>query len=309
MSKGLGQKITVKFTEELSPPGLIPNFENNIALGKPYTTNGTLDNRGYSATDGNTATENYIESSGTNIYIEVDLGEVIPVSAIKVWHYYSDSRIYNATKTEVSEDGINWVIVFDSSVEGTYQETSSGKTHTLTEITNARYVRDWLSGSNKNAGNHWVEIMAYGAVLGYESESWKVTGEEYQYVNGPLIPKEYKAISVEKHPDYSDDKHLLVTMHPQERFNNVDGPLTVQYDQSQGSLRGRGGPVEGFTEVFTPTDLEPKPNPGIEENLEISTEANVDFIKVTYRQAYAEEQITVSASATVDFIYVGVINP
>lgn len=102
---------------------------------------------------------------------------------------------------------------------------------------------------------------------------------------------------------------ILLTMHPQSRFNNVEGSLTVQYDQTVGSLRGRGGPVEGFTETFTPTDLEPKPNPGVAENIEISAEANVNFTKVTYNQGYADEQITVSASATVDFIYVGIINP
>jgi len=102
---------------------------------------------------------------------------------------------------------------------------------------------------------------------------------------------------------------ILLTMHPQRRFNNVEGPLTVQYDQTVGSLRGRGGPVEGFTETFTPTDLEPKPNPGVAENIEISAEANVNFTKVAYNQRYSDEQITVSASATVDFIYVGIINP
>lgn len=109
-------------------------------------------------------------------------------------------------------------------------------------------------------------------------------------------------------PEAPDDQIRLV-MHPQSRFNNVEGPLTVQYDQSQGSLRGRGGPVEGFTETFTPTDLEPKPNPHVAENIEVSAEASVAFTKVTYNQGYADEQITVSATATVDFVYVGIINP
>jgi len=102
---------------------------------------------------------------------------------------------------------------------------------------------------------------------------------------------------------------ILLTMHPQRRFNNVEGPLTVQYDPSQGFLSGRGGPVAGFIETFIPTDLEPKPNPGIAENIEVSAEASADFMEVTYNQRYADEQITVSASAAVDFIYVGIINP
>lgn len=102
---------------------------------------------------------------------------------------------------------------------------------------------------------------------------------------------------------------ILLTMHPQGRFNNVEGPLTVQYDQSKGSLRGRGGLVEGFTETFIPTDLEPKPNPHVAENIEVSAEANVSFTKVIYNQRYADEQITASATVTVDFIHVDIINP
>lgn len=109
-------------------------------------------------------------------------------------------------------------------------------------------------------------------------------------------------------PEAPADQIRLV-MHPQGRFNNVVGPLTVQYDQTVGSLRGRGGPVEGFIETFTPTDLEPKPNPHAAENIEVSAEANIALTKVTYNRGYADEQITVSASATVDFIHVGIINP
>lgn len=102
---------------------------------------------------------------------------------------------------------------------------------------------------------------------------------------------------------------ILLTMNWWGRFNNVEGDLTVKYDASKGSLSGRGGAVESFTETFTPTDLEPKPNPHVAENIEVSAEASVDFIKVTYNRGYADEQITVSASATVDFIHVSEINP
>ena len=309
MSKGIGQKIAIKFTEDIVGPTLISDFSTNLALGKPYTSNGTINYRGYSATDGNTATANYIEVSGTDMFIEVDLQEEVYISSVKVWHYYSDARIYNNAKTEISLDGYEWHVLYDSNVNGTYAESSAGKEHLLETPVKARYVRDWLNGSNKNAGNHWVEIMVYGATLGYVAEGFTITGKEYQYVNGPLIPKEYKAIFVEKHPDYLDDRHLLVTLHPQGRFNNVEGDLTVDYDASKGNLLGRGGAVESFSYDFTPTDLEPKPNPHVAENIEVSAEATVSFSKVTYNQRYADEQITVSAIVTLDFIYVGIINP
>ena len=61
-------------------------------------------------------------------YITVDLGIVYDINKIIIWHYWTDSRIYNETKTEISVDGINWTTVFDSSIEGTYTETSNGHT-------------------------------------------------------------------------------------------------------------------------------------------------------------------------------------
>lgn len=153
------------------------------------------------------------------------------------------------------------------------------------------------------AQGEWVEV-SNGEVITSDTNLWfRVTLETTDTSVTPTLHD----LWVEE-PEAPNDQIRLV-MHPQSRFNNVVGPLTVQYDQTVGSLRGRGGPVEGFTETFTPTDLEPKPNPHVAENIEVSAEASADFMEVTYNQAYAGEQITVSASATADFIYVGIINP
>lgn len=90
----------------------------------------------------------------------VTLSAVQDVSAIRVWHYYADGRTYNATRTEVSEDNVNWTTVFDSATSGTYAENANGRLHRF-NTTRVRYIRDWLNGSNVNTGNHWVEIQAY----------------------------------------------------------------------------------------------------------------------------------------------------
>lgn len=149
----------------------------------------------------------------------------------------------------------------------------------------------------------WLEV-SNGEVITSDTNLWfRVTLETTDTSVTPIL----QDLWIEE-LEAPDDQIRLV-MHPQSRFNNVEGPLTVQYDQTVGSLRGRGGPVEGFTETFTPTDLEPKPNPHVAENIEVSAEANVTFTKVTHNQRYADEQITVSVTATVDFIYVGIINP
>ncbi|MEG0667847.1 MAG: phage tail spike protein [Clostridium sp.] len=67
------------------------------------------------------------EYTTANGYIQVDLGAIYEnIDLLKVWHYWADGRTYNATKTEISSDGINWIVVFDSSKTGTYKETKEG---------------------------------------------------------------------------------------------------------------------------------------------------------------------------------------
>jgi hypothetical protein len=149
----------------------------------------------------------------------------------------------------------------------------------------------------------WQEINNGGVLVANKNLWLRVTLETENTEVTPILQDLWL-----EEPEAPNDQIRLV-MYPQSRFNNVEGSLTVQYDQSKGSLRGRGGIVKEFTETFMPTDLEPKPNPHVAENIEVSAEVNVSFTKVTYNQRYADEQITVSATVTVDFIYVGIINP
>jgi hypothetical protein len=88
----------------------------NVALGKSASS--------ALLTDGNTASSPYYSGTSAN----VDLGEVMIVSYLKIWHYYADGRTYYDVKTEVSADGVNWITVFDSNIDGEYSETSSGNT-------------------------------------------------------------------------------------------------------------------------------------------------------------------------------------
>ncbi|QFG12910.1 minor tail protein [Arthrobacter phage Mimi] len=99
-------------------------------------------------------------ADGLNCWVQVDLGSVVMLDTVKVWHYNFDGRSYNGTKTEVSADGTNWFTLYDSAASGTYVETSAGKTHTFA-TRGVRYIRDWLNGSTSNTGNHWLEIQAF----------------------------------------------------------------------------------------------------------------------------------------------------
>jgi YVTN family beta-propeller protein len=112
-----------------------------------------------------------------NQWVKVDLGKVYMVGMIQVAHSYGLDRVYQGTKTEVSEDGVTWTTIYDSAVSGTYSEKISyhaphNHTHYAKTFTfgakPVRYVRDWANGWKSGDGltsgstNNWTEIQVFG---------------------------------------------------------------------------------------------------------------------------------------------------
>jgi len=132
----------------------------NVARGVTPTTGYATPNALGRITDENlVANSTSYATVGSGLqYVQLDLGALVRVETVKVWHYHADARVYTGTKTQVSADGVTWYTVFDSAVSGKYTETAAGKTHNF-PVRDVRFVRDWLNGNNKNTGNHWVEIQ------------------------------------------------------------------------------------------------------------------------------------------------------
>ena len=59
-------------------------------------------------------------------YMQIDLWNLYDVQSVWVWHFFTDERVFNNTKTEVSPDGINWTTLYDSAVSWTYAEPKDG---------------------------------------------------------------------------------------------------------------------------------------------------------------------------------------
>ena len=98
----------------------------------------------------------YEGSGGSSSWVRIDLGTPRQISMIQVWHFYFDGRTYANPRVEVSADGTTWTTVYAG---GAYKETAAGRVHAFSPQT-VRYIRDTISGSTANAGNHWVEIQA-----------------------------------------------------------------------------------------------------------------------------------------------------
>lgn len=97
---------------------------------------------------------------------------------------------------------------------------------------------------------------------------------------------------------------ILLSFDTYNRFNDVEGDITVAYDQSLGTLAGTR-PVESFSVDFTPADLEPTPID--EHTITAGIDLTVDLIDLEFTEIYADHNVTHTATAGID-VTVALIN-
>ena len=154
------------------PDFLVPAGTVNLAKGKKVTSSsgdpvvGTLD----LVTDGDKEGDegSWVELDPGKQWIQVDLEKTADISAVLVWHYHSQQRVYFDVVVQVSDDpkfekGVT--TIFDNSAEGgkdlAYIETYEGK---LIDAKGAkgRYVRLYSKGNTTNKMNHYIEVEVFG---------------------------------------------------------------------------------------------------------------------------------------------------
>lgn len=170
----------------------------NLAYGKQPTSNGSLSNGSY-ITDGSTNTNNYASiTSGNDRYIEIDLGQEYSakdIKEIKIWHYYADGRTYYNTKTEMSLDKNEWIVLRDSAVKGTYPETSEGITLPISVIQDHEYPSFVYSDitTMQPTKHHSVETLSINC-----NEATVIGIGEKSVLNKNLKPIQLKAINIDE---------------------------------------------------------------------------------------------------------------
>ncbi len=133
---------------------------------------------------------NYLELNDTDDgkrhsrYIELDLGNLTTIEKMHMIRY-ADGRTYGPTVISVSKDKDfqSPVIVYNSDQTGKvhqlgqgkdalYQERAEGKTITLDQPVQARYIRIYVNGNeNGSTSDHIVEFEVYGTKQGKEGQS------------------------------------------------------------------------------------------------------------------------------------------
>ncbi len=127
-------------------------------------------------TDGEKSGEDgyFVELGPGAQWIQVDLGGSFTLSAILVWHYHSQARVYRDVVIQASDDkdflkGV--VTLFNNDHDNTlglgigrdkeYIETNEGRLFDA-KGAKGRYIRLTSGGNTSNDMNHYVEVEVYG---------------------------------------------------------------------------------------------------------------------------------------------------
>ncbi len=110
------------------------------------------------AVDGIIATTSYWSCAESPSALTVDLGEPLPIAAVRVVNYWDGTRYYQYT-VAISEAGTTWTTVADMS-QNTVPATEAGALHRV-DLQNARYVRVTMLHNSANPGMHVAELQAF----------------------------------------------------------------------------------------------------------------------------------------------------
>ena len=183
-------------------------------------------------------------------------------------------------------------------IDGSYRIAWSEDKPTGTDIT-IEYSTGATQGSWMQLGN--------GDLITPDTNLWlRATLETTDTTKTPTLSR----VWIEE-PIQPQDK-LLITVDQFSRFNNVEGQLTVSYNQALGDLKGITGDVLSFNYSFTPTDLRREINPNDEETIRGVIIATLDYSLISYLNASSTDQHTIKAnvlSATVEYTDVTIVNP
>ncbi len=304
------KRLTQSFDEETLSYNNAPSFygEGSLSSG----AYGRLEN-----VDGHNTGINKWRSADITGLVQEWVQSVYPNYGLVLDHNYGSSY-----------DGGIW-----ASIKYRSKEYEDPNYHPYIEVQYAPFIGsiigNWISPVIQSSGQYrvrWQEDKPAGTDITIEYTTGQIQGTWIEILNGDVITSDtnlWLRVTLEttdtsvtptlqdlwiEEPDAPQDK-IRIVMDEFSRFPSVVGDITVEYDATIGNLAGRGGPVESFTEEFTPTGLVQKPNPGPAENFKMTAAAAVDFIKIEYNNRYTAENFKITAAATITLTFVGVVNP
>lgn len=175
--KQLPPGSTVERNSKARPPFLAPKGTKNVALDKTVTSSDAAPIVGEIklVTDGDkeAAEGSYVELSPGLQWVQIDLGEPYEISAIIMWHFHLNARVYKDVVVQAADDAdfiTNVRTLFNNDQDNSsglgvgkdreYFDTYEGKLIDA-KSTKARYLRFYSKGSTADESNHYTEIEVY----------------------------------------------------------------------------------------------------------------------------------------------------
>lgn len=297
MSKAQGQKIVIRFTENLTGDitGRNDPPVGGWKIGADVAAAGTA-SAGSTRQASNSADKALDRITTTHwqpvyrvlSWHKVDLGAEKDIKGYAIRTPNADGYP-TAYRVEASDDNATWITIHNAGNPG-----GQGVTQTVTfaEVYSYRYWQIVVTArSNNYAG--LAEVYYYEKVPIGNEQAFTVTGVQPMWTNinngslGPLVAGSYIVDSVGP-TDPADSKQILLTMQDLKRFNSVEGNLTVVYNASLGSLAGAGGVVESFTVELMPEDLVRFINPYWTERILASVSALTTTLSRVYQMVVGD---------------------
>jgi hypothetical protein len=115
----------------------------------------------------------FVELGPGSQWVQIDLGGEFNVSAIVVWHYHKQARVYKDVIVEAGTDKemAGGTVLYNNDDDNTlgkgagkdpaYVETNHGRIIDG-KGTKARFIRLWSNGNHVDDLNHYVEVEVWG---------------------------------------------------------------------------------------------------------------------------------------------------
>jgi len=160
------------------PDFYVPAGTINLSKGKKVTASddnpnvGTLDMVVDGDKDGSEGS--WVELGPGKQWVQIDLAKKANISAVLIWHFHSQARVYRDVVVQVSDDptfrsGVTTIFNTDfhndlglgAGKDLNYIETYQGKLIDAKNV-KGRFVRLYSNGNTANKLNHYIEVEVWG---------------------------------------------------------------------------------------------------------------------------------------------------
>jgi hypothetical protein len=170
------------YAEKSPAPLMVPDGCTNLAAKKKVASSDPVPVIGELSfvTDGDKdGSDGFVELAPGKQWVQIDLENPADISAIVVWHYHSQARVYHSVVVQISDDaafakGVKTVfnndfanaLGFGAGKQLEYIDDYRGKAMPVKDEkggpVRGRYVRLYSNGNTANDENHYIEVEVYG---------------------------------------------------------------------------------------------------------------------------------------------------